>query len=63
MDLTASAEERAKQDLARRIACVRRLVQDARMLQRSGIWLSVEEVEAALAGEGEPAPPVGWTPT
>jgi hypothetical protein len=33
---------------AEQIIAIRRLFQDARRMKRSGIWLSVEEVEALL---------------
>jgi hypothetical protein len=42
-----------------RIGCVRRLVEDARRMQRSGCWLSVEEIEAMLSI----IPRVTWGPT
>lgn len=42
-----------------RIAVVHRMVEDARRMQRSGVWLALEEIEAVLSVEAEGSPVCG----
>lgn len=48
MEISQSSDPAADAARRERVACVRRLLANARRMQHSGVWLSVEEIEAAL---------------